>query len=182
MSSAILSLSPSERDLLRQIAQGDEQAFDRFYELYSEPVYHYALSLLRDRMAAEEILQEVFLAVWRGAHRFREEAQVKTWLLRIAHYQAVTWLRRNRSNTTLDEIEDVPANFVADELPDSIDIQRVQIALTRLTPKHRAVVELTFVYNLSYAEIAEVVNAPVGTVKSRMSYALRHLNQILASE
>jgi RNA polymerase sigma-70 factor (ECF subfamily) len=182
MSSAAISISPLDRELLSQIACGDERAFDQLYHLYHRPVYYYALSLIKEPAIAEEILQEVFLAVWRGADRFRHQAQVKTWLLRIAHYQAVGWLRRHNTTTTLEEIENLPDDTPIEESFWQADLERVRAALAKLTLKQRAVVELAFVYDLSYAEIAEVMAVPIGTVKSRMSYALRRLGQLVEPE
>jgi RNA polymerase sigma-70 factor (ECF subfamily) len=177
------ALSPTDAELLRQVAAGDEAAFGELYDLYAPPVYNYLLRLVNESAVAEEILQEVFLAMWQGAHRFREEAKVKTWLLRIAHHQAVSWLRRARAIAWADEeFEDHEYDPIEEHLARSWQIDRVRAALARLTPNHRAVIELTFVQGLSYAEIAEVMNCPVGTVKSRMSYALRHLNDLLSDE
>ena len=177
------ALSPTDAELLRQVAAGDEVAFAELYDLYAPSVYNYLLRLVNEPAAAEEILQEVFLAMWQGAHRFREEAKVKTWLLRIAHHQAVSWLRRIRSTAWANEdLEADDHDLIEEHLARSWQIDRVRAALARLTPKHRAVIELTFVQGLSYAEIAEVMNCPIGTVKSRMSYALRRLNDLLNDE
>ena len=168
-------------ELVRQVAAGDETAFAELYDAYSPLVYNYLLRLLNEPAVSEEILQEVFLAMWRGARHFREEAKVKTWLLRIAHHQAVSWLRRDRAALwPNDELELDDDNQIEDHLARSWQIEQVRRALTRLTPKHRAVVELTFVQGLSYAEIAEVMGCPIGTVKSRMSYALRRMNELLS--
>jgi RNA polymerase sigma-70 factor (ECF subfamily) len=172
---------PADVDLLRQVAAGDEAAFAELYDLYAPPVYNYLLRLVNETAVAEEILQEVFLAMWRGASRFRAEAKVKTWLLRIAHHQAVSWLRRERAVLwPNDEFEGDAAASIEEDLARSWQIDQVRGALTQLSSKHRAVIELTFVHGLSYTEIAQVMNCPVGTVKSRMSYALRHLNSILS--
>jgi RNA polymerase sigma-70 factor (ECF subfamily) len=177
------ALSPTDAELLRQVAAGDEVAFAELYDLYAPSVYNYLLRLVNEPAAAEEILQEVFLAMWQGAHRFREEAKVKTWLLRIAHHQAVSWLRRARSTAWAnEELEADDHDPIEEHLARSWQIDRVRAALARLTPNHRAVIELTFVQGLSYAEIAEVMNCPIGTVKSRMSYALRRLNDLLNDE
>ena len=171
---------PSDIDLLRQVAAGDEAAFAELYDLYAPSVYGYLLRLLNEPSAAEEILQEVFLAMWRGARRFRAEAQVKTWLLRIAHHQAVSWLRRERTILwSNDELEQDAGDSIEEDLVRSWQMEQVREALTRLSPVHRAVIELTFVHGLSYTEIAQVMNCPLGTVKSRMSYALRRLNDLL---
>jgi RNA polymerase sigma-70 factor (ECF subfamily) len=118
--------------------------------------------------------------MWQGAHRFREEAKVKTWLLRIAHHQAVSWLRRTRAALWSNDELEADDDPIEEHLTRSWQIDQVRAALAQLTPKHRAVVELTFAQGLSYAEIAEVMSCQIGTVKSRMSYALRHLNALLS--
>jgi RNA polymerase sigma-70 factor, ECF subfamily len=183
MNTLAAALTPTDAELVRQVAAGDEAAFAELYDLYAPAVYTYLLRLVNESAVAEEILQEVFLAMWQGAHRFREEARVKTWLLRIAHHQAVSWLRRARAGAWAnEELEDHEHEPIEEHLARSWQIDQVRAALARLTPNHRAVIELTFVQGLSYAEIAEVMNCPIGTVKSRMSYALRHLNGLLSDE
>ena len=181
MNTLAAAVPSTDIELLRQVAAGDEAAFAELYDSYSPLVYNYLLRLLNEPAVSEEILQEVFLAMWRGAPHFREEAKVKTWLLRIAHHQAVSWLRRDRTALwPAEEIESGDDDLIEDHLARSWQIDQVRMALTRLTPKHRAVVELTFVHGLSYAEIADVMNCPIGTVKSRMSYALRRMNELLS--
>ena len=183
MNTLAVAVPNPDIELLRQVAAGDEAAFAELYDQYAPPVYNYLLRLVNEPAIAEEILQEVFLAMWQSAHRFREEAKVKTWLLRIAHHQAVSWLRRTRAVLwPNDELEADGDDHVEEHLARSWQIDRVRAALAQLTPTHRAVIELTFAQGLSYAEIAEVMNCPIGTVKSRMSYALRRLNGLLSDE
>ncbi len=180
MNSIAVTVPTRDFELLRQVAAGDEAAFGELYDLYAAPVYNYLLRLVNEPAVAEEILQEVFLAMWQSARRFRQEAKVKTWLLRIAHHQAVSWLRRTRATAwPSDDLEDEENDHLEDHLARSWQIDRVRAALAQLTPTHRAVIELTFVHGLSYAEIADVMSCPIGTVKSRMSYALRNLNALL---
>ncbi|MBI5564304.1 MAG: RNA polymerase sigma factor [Chloroflexi bacterium] len=183
-SAALTAPLTSDVELLRQVASGDARAFDELYVLYGAVVYNYLLRLVNEPPIAEELLQEVFLAVWRGADRFRAEAKVKTWLLRIAHHQAVTWLRRHRPASSLDEAAEIAADddHIDERLAWAWEADRVRAALTELSPKHRAVIELAFVHDLPYTEIARIVDCPVGTVKSRMSYALRHLTAVLGSQ
>jgi len=170
-----------DHQLLRQVAARDERAFDALYQAYGSAVYGYLMRLLNEPVAAEDLLQEVFLAAWQGAGRFRAEARVKTWLLRIAHHQAVSWLRRQRKALALDELAEAVADDGAEEaLARTWHADEIRAALDRLTPNHRAVIELTFMHDLSYAEIAQIMDCPIGTVKSRMSYALRHLDRVLA--
>ncbi len=181
MTTLAVDLPLTEVELLRQVAAGDEAAFAELYDRFAPPVYNYLLRLVNEAAVAEEILQEVFLAAWQSAHRFREEARVKTWLLRIAHHQAVSWLRRTRATLWIvDDLEAGDRELVEEDLARRGQIDQVRAALSQLTPNHRAVIELTFVQGLSYAEIADVMNCPIGTVKSRMSYALRHLNGLLS--
>jgi RNA polymerase sigma-70 factor (ECF subfamily) len=180
MNTLAIAVSITDTELLRQVAAGDEAAFAELYDLYAPAVYNYLLRLVNESTVAEEILQEVFLAMWQSAHRFREEAKVKTWLFRIAHHQAVSWLRRTRAVLWPDDdLEDEEHDHIEEHLTRSWQIDQVRAALARLSPNHRAVIELTFVQGLSYSEIAEVMSCPIGTVKSRMSYALRHLNTLL---
>ncbi len=170
-----------DRQLLQAVARGDEVAFRALYERYQGPLFNYLLRLMREPAGAEDLLQEIFVAAWQGAGRFRGEAQVKTWLFRIAHNQAVSWLRRLRP------VESLPPELEGEReswQPEEQSVQnwragQVWLALEKLSPAHRAVVELTYVHGFSYADIAEILDCPVGTVKSRMSYALRHLYGLL---
>ncbi len=175
---------PAPEELLARAGRGDEQAFELLYDEYSSPIYNYVLRLVHRESIAEELLQEVFLAAWKGARRFRGESKVKTWLFRIAHHTAVSWLRREREVFSSDgELPDRP-------VPDRSEAKamhtwrtdQLRIALDRLTPEHRAVLELAFFHELPYAEIATILDCPVGTVKSRMSYARRYLSQFLREQ
>jgi RNA polymerase sigma-70 factor (ECF subfamily) len=181
MNTVAIAVPTTDTQLLRQVAAGDEAAFAELYDLYAPAIYNYLLRLVNEPAVAEEILQEVFLVMWQSAHRFREEAKVKTWLLRIAHHQAVSWLRRAHAALwSNEELEADEHDHIEEHLARSWQIDQIRAVLAQLTPNHRAVIELTFVQGLSYAEIAGVMNCPIGTVKSRMSYALHRLNSLLS--
>jgi RNA polymerase sigma-70 factor, ECF subfamily len=169
------SLSANDVLLLRQVACGDELAFCELYQRYHKQIYNYVLRLIHEPKEAEDLLQEIFLAVWRGANRYRGQAQVKTWLYRIAHYQAVSWLRKHRNVAPFEDIRDAFSKGPEQAILDTSQREEVQNALMHLSSKHRAVLELAFVHDMAYGEIAQVVGCPVGTVKSRMSYALKAL-------
>jgi RNA polymerase sigma-70 factor (ECF subfamily) len=172
-----LALHHLEKDLLLCVAGGDERALAELYQLYSIPLYNYLLNLVSDEAVAEDLLQDVFIAVWNGARRFRGASQVKTWIYRIAHNKAVSWFRHNYR---LVHVEDTDKPSGEPDLESqAIDQWRndqIKVALNQLSPTHREVVELAFYHNLSYNEIAAIVGCPVGTVKSRMSYARHNLN------
>jgi len=179
------SQSPkTDLELLDQVAQGSTHAFGEIYDSYSTPIYNYLLRLIHESSVAEELLQEVFLAVWNGAEQFRGHSSVKTWIFRIAHHQAVSWLRCYHKNYQVilgdEALEEISAGSATPEehFFTNWRAEQIILALDYLTENHRAVIELAFVHDFSYAEIAEIMDCPTGTVKSRMSYALRHLKGI----
>jgi len=168
--------------LLAAVARGDEAAFVDIYQTYAAAIYNYLLRLIHDPALAEDLLQETFVTIWQGASSFKRKSKVKTWMFSIAHNKAVSWLRRDRPETLVGE------QTVQGDVPDPEKIslvnwrnQELLNALDLLSPNHRAVIELVFVHEMAYAEIAQIVDCPVGTVKSRVSYALRNLNRFLSS-
>jgi RNA polymerase sigma-70 factor (ECF subfamily) len=170
----------SDRQLIQAIAKGDEAAFNELYARYNRLLYSYMLFFLRDRFGAEDVLQDVFVAAWRGAQRFRGHSQVKTWLYRIAYRRAVSWLRKHSAGQMDDDlVQDYGATGPEDSLDRSLEQDRIRKALVELPIKQRAVVELAYGEGMSYSEIAEVMGVPVGTVKSRMSHALRSLSALV---
>ena len=168
----------TDAELLRQIARGDEQAFEVLYGCHSTPLYNYLLRLTHHTTVAEDLLQEVFVVAWEKAGSFRGDAQVKTWLFRIAHHQAISWLRRKREVLTVDDkIHDQPVPPQAEtRLIETWRAEQLGTALDKLSPEHRAVLELAYFYDMPYAEIAKIMDCPVGTVKSRLNYARRSLS------
>ncbi len=169
--------SPDDKVLLMRAAEGDEMAFEQLYARHSAALFTYLTRLVRHRDIAEEILQETFVSVWQQAALFQGRSSVKTWVFRIAHHKAVSWLRRNREPLHLDD--DFPLRDDASALDAWEKIETVREALSGLSPKHRAVIELAYGQGMTYKEIAWVLGCPLGTVKSRMKYALQHLEGIL---
>jgi RNA polymerase sigma-70 factor (ECF subfamily) len=172
----------TDQQLVKAISAGDDQALAVLYSRYSKGVFNYTLRLIRDNEAAEDVLQEVFVAVWQGADGFRQHSSVKTWIFRIAHYKTVNWFRRQKK---FDSVESAPADLPEEPeeaMMASWRAAEVQSALDLLSPNHRATIELAFVHDLSYSEIAEVLSCPKGTVKSRMSHAIKQLGRILKAQ
>ena len=173
-------IKSDDRRLIRRVGKGDQTAFGQIYNHHNVKVYNYILRLVHEQDAAEELLQETFVAVWQGAARFRGRSSVKTWIFRIAHNQAVSWLRKHAGHELVDDRQIPAVEWQVDEsIMVEWQVEQVVSALERLSPNHRAVIELVFDQELSYTEVARVLDCPVGTVKSRMSYALKHLNQLL---
>jgi RNA polymerase sigma-70 factor (ECF subfamily) len=180
-------MQPEDADLLRNIAQGDEQALRLLYLHYRPRLWRYLLQQLNGRDAlVEDVLQEVFLAIWRSAASFRGEARVATWVFRIAHHHAVRFrLSADRfppapaENDTADSGEGDCA--VGDVSPENEVVDRLILAeaFHRLSTKHRAVLLLVYQQGFTLDEAALILAIPAGTVRSRVSYARRALQREL---
>jgi RNA polymerase sigma factor (sigma-70 family) len=162
--------------------RGDAEALTALYQRHADGRFGFLLRLAGDRVLAEEILQDTLLAVWRGSAAFAGRSQVRTWLYGIARRQAHNRLRGMRPvEAGLDEVAELSA---AGPEPEELALASVArervLAVDRLSVVHREVVLLTFVGELSQAEIAEVVGVPVGTVKSRLHNARAALVRQLA--
>jgi len=166
--------------LVKGVAAREERAFAELYGRYSVAIYNYLVHMIYDPLVAEDLLQEIFFSIWKGAGRFRGQASVKTWIYRIAHHQTVSWLRRNRRTLDLKLIDFSTSEHDPEEIYDtSSSHEALRNALVQLSIDHREVLELSFFHGMSYAEIAKVLRCPIGTVKSRMSYAKRRIGSVL---
>jgi RNA polymerase sigma-70 factor (ECF subfamily) len=169
---------------IRQVAQGDERAFERLFRCYAPRIFRFAMSYLNDPTRAEEIVQETMIAVWKNAKDYKEQSQVSSWILGIARNKALDRARaRQREPELLRERLDQRASARAtpEQLTQQeIQIDRIRTALTQLTPEHREVMMLAFYNELSYSEIAQILNCPEGTVKSRVYYAKEQLKRLLS--
>jgi RNA polymerase sigma-70 factor (ECF subfamily) len=154
---------------------GDREAFDRLFRLLQEPLYRYIFSLVGARAPAEDVLQEVFILIYRKIRWLREPALLRPWVYRIATREAFKHLKRERRWTDKAEDEsallDLPAPS-RDEMAQEIGAQLVAQLVERLSPASRAVIVLHYLHEMPLAEIAEVMGVAVGTVKSRLAYGL----------
>jgi len=169
--------------LLKRISAGDEEACRELYRIYERRLFAFLRRMVGNTEDAEECLGDVMVAVWQRAQTFRGDSRVVTWLFGIAYYKAMDKLRDRPQAVFADPVE---AEIVPDSRPDpSISLlgdqrrEKISSALARLSPEHRAVIELTFFLELPYAEIARIMDCPVGTVKSRVFHALKRLRPLL---
>ena len=172
----------SDDVLIGRIAGGDRLAMQVLYARHHVRVYRFVLRLVRNEAAAEDLISEVFLDVWRQANRFEGRSAVSTWLLSIARFKALSSLRR-RSEEELDEehaetIEDQGDDpEVAAQKRDKANIMRQ--CLTALSPEHREVIDLVYYHEKSVEEVAGIIGIPEATVKTRMFYARKRLAELL---
>jgi RNA polymerase sigma-70 factor (ECF subfamily) len=170
--------------LLARIAAGDRQALAALYAREGTALLHYLLQFTPDRGLAEELLQDTFVAVWKNAGSFEGRSQARAWLFGIARRRACKRLRRrDPPSASLDDLDEMLASDAEPEATLLAGLAREALldAIERLSDMHREVLLLTFVHELSYAEIAGILDVPLGTVKSRLNHAKRALRALLAS-
>lgn len=171
-----------EQQLLRAVAAGDRAALKRLYERHAPGLTAFITQRLRRPEETADVIQETFLAVWRGAGGFKAGAAPKTWIYAIARNKTLDRLRRNGRAEPLDEAHDVPdAHAINAEaaLEAAGDHARLRACVEGLSAAHRRAVELAFYHDFTYAEIAEIEAAPEGTIKTRIHHAKKLLLRCL---
>lgn len=168
-------------ELLVRIAAGNQRAFARLYDMLSPRVFGLILRVLVDRAQSEEVLQEVFLEVWQSAARFApKKGQGRSWVLTIAHRRAVDRVRSAQASTNRDVRAgfrniDVAHDSVAEQVELKIEGQQVATALATLPEVQQEAITLAYYGGYSQSEIAAMVGAPLGTIKTRMRDGLSRL-------
>jgi RNA polymerase sigma-70 factor (ECF subfamily) len=173
----------TDGELIRRTADGDRGAFDVLYRRYSRPVFGLALRRLGDRGRAEDAVQETFASIWRAARSYRpERGPGAPWLYAVAR-NAITDRGRARSEPPV-EVPDSPSSEAgpAERAEAGWTAWRVHRALEELNDNERKVIELAYWSGLSQSEIAEFLNIPLGTVKTRTRAALARLSVLLEEE
>ena len=170
--------------LIARIATGDRLAMHALFARHKTRVYRFILRLVGDAASADDLTSEVFLTVWRRAHKFERRAAGSTWLLAIARFKALQELRRRRDSAP--EPEDVDASDpAADPEASCADKHRgamLRKCLGALSPEHRTIIDLVYYHEKSVQEVAAIVGVPCATVKTRMFYARKKLATVLAAQ
>jgi len=173
----------SDEALLALVSRSDDAALAELYDRYGRAAYGLALRILRDASLAEDAVQEGFLAVWRSAGSFlAERAKPSTWILTLVHRRAVDLVRREeRRRTSPLEADPLETTEPTEEQAELRSRRRVvQEALRQLPDEQREVLELAYYGGFTQSELAERLNQPLGTIKSRMFTGLRRLRDLLA--
>ncbi len=189
----------ADKLLLERFRQGDERAFTDIVHRYREQIFRRVFGMLKNHEDAEEVTQDTFLRARRGLENFRGDAAFSTWLYQIAtnlaHNRYWFWWRRGRhAAVSLDAATSAHsdltlAELLPDEEPDPGKkavtqelVERVEAAMERLSPSHREILTLRNVRDLSYEEIAALLDLSLGTVKSRIARAREALKQVLGEQ
>lgn len=172
-------MSPrSDEELMLAFKGGEALAFGELFARYKNPIYGYVRRRVDDPGRAEEITQDVFLALVQHRNGYEVRASFRTYLYRIALNRVVTEYRKKKEKDPIEEGSPAYAKAAAGE--DPAVVQQVREALEQLEPEQREIVLLREYQGLSYQEIAEVLKIPVGTVRSRLFRAKVALRDLLA--
>jgi RNA polymerase sigma-70 factor, ECF subfamily len=173
----------NDEALIAAIATGDQRAMRTLYERHHVRVFRFATRLVGDVATAEDVVSETFMDVWRQADRFEGRSAVTTWIMSIARFKALS-ARVRRPEVVLD---DKVTETVADgaDTPEQSALAtdrgaQLRECLKKLTAEHREIVDLVYYHDKTIEEVAEIIQAPKNTVKTRMFYARKRLAQLLA--
>src|SRR4051795_8263869 len=196
----------ADEDLIPLMARGDARAFEAVYERHSGAAYSLAYRMVGTRAVAEDVTQEAFLNLWRsGAHYDRVRGSVRTWILGIVHHRAIDALRRASVHSRRRSDDETAAGRlggrprrrgrgeeeraggrgeaparVEEDVPRRDEAAIVRNAMDVLPADQLKVIELAYFGGFTHVEIAEILEAPVGTVKGRMRLGLKKMREVLA--
>jgi RNA polymerase sigma-70 factor, ECF subfamily len=171
----------ADEDLISLLVEGDARAFATLYDRHGRAAYSLAYRMMGEKQAAEDLVQDALLKVWRGAESYRtERGSVRTWILSIVHNRGIDQLRSLASRRrTQDRVEasaptSQPSEAFAETWRNS-QREQVREALSTLPPEQVKILELAYFSGYTHVEIAELLDLPLGTVKGRMRLGLRKI-------
>ncbi len=177
-----MNQTTSDEDLIRRVSARDGPALQSLFARHNVRIYRFIMRMIRNEAQAEELVNEVFLEVWRHAGRFAGKSAVSTWMLSIARNKTISVMRK-RSDAPLD---DKVAEALEDtgDTPETAALKQdkagiMRESINRLSREHREVIDLVYYHEKSIREVAAIVGAPENTVKTRMFHARRKLSQQL---
>ena len=178
----------ADEDLISLVEAKDAQAFAVLYDRHSRAAFSLAYRMMGERQAAEDLVQDAFLKVWRGAGSYRaERGSARTWLLSIVHNRGIDQLRSLASRRrTQDKVEATaprsqPSEAFAQSWRNS-QREQVREALKTLPPEQLKILELAYFSGYTHVEIAELLELPLGTVKGRMRLGLKKIRDYFDSQ
>jgi RNA polymerase sigma-70 factor (ECF subfamily) len=177
-------LALDETRLIARIVDRDLRAFEQLYRIYHPRLSRFLINILRRPQLVEEALNDTLMVVWRRPEAYNGMSKVSTWIFAIAYRTALKARSRNDEPMEDHDAENrVSLEVGPEQAMGQRQVQEIlSTAMGQLSPEHRAVVDLTYFHEAGYREIAEILDCPVGTVKTRMHHARRHLRAMLAGQ
>lgn len=178
------TITARDVQLMQRVSQKDQQALLELYQYYGSLVYGMAIKVLQTRVLAEEVMQDIFMKVWRQPERWNPElGQFSTWLLTLTRNAAIDRLRKEQRQplkgpTPLELMP--PTKQISVQVDEGRwhDGQLLRTLLTELPPEQLHLVELAFFQGFTHSELAELLNMPLGTVKTRLRLGLQRLRKL----
>jgi RNA polymerase sigma-70 factor, ECF subfamily len=168
--------------LVARVRAGDQQALSELYDRYSRLVYSVAMRILQDTGAAEDLLQDVFLQLWRKPDAFdSSRGSLAAWLAVIARHRSIDRLRQRRPETDIEDCVIASSTDLGNETERSLVIEKVRVVMNEMGPDQRTAMEMAFFQGLTHTEIAEKTGEPLGTIKTRIRSGLQMLRARFAS-
>ncbi len=169
--------------ILRRIAAKDKSAVEECINVYGGLVWSLVRKMCSNKEEAEDVVQEIFIDIWKNAERFNEtQASEVTFIAMIARRRLIDRLRKNKRQISVEAIEDLitePSKSFSDQMHNSIEAKKVLEAFTLLRPEQKKVLQLSIFHGLSHQEISELTGMPIGTVKSHARRGLMKVREIL---
>ena len=175
------NIAESDDSLMARVRTGEQAALEALYGRHHVKVFRFALRLVHSEATAEDIVSEVFIDVWRKAANFEGRSEVSTWLLAITRNKAYSLLRRKDEEQLEEELADTIED--AADNPEVVLLKKsngelLRACLREVSCEHREVIDLVYYHDKSVEEVALIVGAPEGTVKTRMFHARKKLSQL----
>ena len=183
--------SLDDHKLIERISVREKPALDVLYGRYMSPVYSLAMFMLKQQALAEEVTQDIFLNIWLKAGSFKpDRGQPKSWIMSVAHHKIVDVIRSRRRAIVMTDpadyeiLDQLPAGGVSTEeqVERNLERERIMKALETLPEPQREVIMLAYFEGYSQSEMAERLNQPLGTVKTRVRLAMQKLRVVLQSD
>ena len=162
--------------LVARIRAGDQQAMAELYDRYAKVVYAVALRVLQETSAAEDVLQDVFVQLWRNPDAFdASRGSLAAWLAVISRHRAIDRLRKRRPEVDIEDCVIAGGPDLCDEAERGLIVEKVRAVLAEMSPVQRTALELAYFQGLTHTEIAEKTGEPLGTIKTRIRSGLQQL-------
>lgn len=183
--------SLEDHQLMERISSQEKPALDALYGRYMSPVYSLAMFMLKQQALAEEVTQDIFLNIWLKAGSFKpDRGQPKAWIMSVAHHKIVDVIRSRRRAIVMTEpadfevLEQLPAGGASTEqqVEQNLERERIMKALATLPEPQREVITLAYFEGYSQSEMADRLNQPLGTVKTRVRLAMQKLRVVLQAD
>ena len=163
--------------IVHRCRDGERTAFEELFEMYQPRLKYYVRRLDSGGAGIDDTLQDIWLTVFKKIHKLKDARVFAVWLYRIARNKVYDGFRRKDRFVSLPQENELPVSGGAEPIFDANDIERLHTALNKLKPYHREVLTLSFIEQMSYQAMADVVGCSIGTVRSRIFYAKQSLRE-----